>query len=49
LRPGWDIIFIARTPAAMTNYAKLDESVRNLLFRAGLFVGEYEGVRPGTN
>jgi ribonuclease P protein component len=49
LRPGWDIIFIARTPAAMTSYAKLGESVRNLLFRAGLYVGEYEGVSPGTN
>jgi ribonuclease P protein component len=49
LQPGWDIIFIARTPAAMADYANLGISVRNLLFRAGLFVGNYEGVRPGTN
>ena len=49
LQPGWDIIFIARTPAAMTGYAKLGESVRNILCQAGLFVGKYEGVRPGTN
>ena len=49
LQPGWDIIFIARTPAAIADYTNLGKSVRNLLFRAGLFVGDYEGVRPGTN
>ena len=49
LQPGWDIIFIARSPAARTDYASLRKSVRDLLFRAGLLVGEYEGVRPGAN
>ena len=49
LRPGWDIIFIARSPAARDNYASLGKSVRGLLFRAGLLMGEYEGVCPGTN
>lgn len=49
LKPGWDIIFIARNPAAGVDYIKLGKSVRKLLFRAGIFVGEYEGISPGTN
>lgn len=49
LQPGWDIIFIARTPAAGTNYSNLSNSVRKLLLRAGLSVGEYEGVSSGAN
>lgn len=49
LRPGCDIIFIARSPAAAADYAGLEKSVRGLAFRAGLFAGEYEVVRPGAN
>jgi ribonuclease P protein component len=49
VQPGWDIIFIARIPAATTDFENLGKSVRKLLFRAGLIVGEYEGIRPGTN
>jgi len=49
LQPGWDIIFIARSPAARASYANLGKSVWGLLLRAGLLVGEYEGVRPGAN
>jgi len=49
LQPGWDIIFIARAPAAGADYMNLEKSVRELLFRAGIFVGEYEGVSPGAN
>ena len=49
LPSGWDIIFIARSSAAKSNYASLGNSVRGLLFRAGLLVGEYEGVCPGAN
>ena len=49
LRPGWDIIFIARSSAARDNYASLGKSVKGLLLQAGLLVGEYEGVCPRTN
>lgn len=49
LQPGWDIVFIARSPAARVNWASLGESVRGLLFRAGLLMEEHEGVCPGTN
>jgi ribonuclease P protein component len=35
LKPGWDIIFIAR-PAANTGYANLRRSVTGLLFKASL-------------
>ena len=49
IQPGWDIIFIARSSAARANYVSIGNSVRGLLLRAGLLVGEYEGVCPGTN
>ena len=49
LQPGWDIVFIARSPVTMANYAGLGKSVRGLLFRAGLLMGEYEGVYPRNN
>ena len=49
LQPGWDIVFIARSPVVTANYASLGKSVRDLLSRAGLLMGEYEGVRPPTN
>jgi ribonuclease P protein component len=49
LRNGWDIILIARGSAAQADYKTLEKCVRDLLVRAGLSVGEYEGVRPGVN
>lgn len=49
IKPGWDIILIARNPAASADYKSLGRTVRNLLFKAGLFVGEYEGVSPGAH
>jgi ribonuclease P protein component len=49
LPPGWDIIVIARNPAANTDYYTLGKSVGNLLKRAGLFGGEHEGNRPGVD
>lgn len=48
-KTGWDIVFIARNRAATADYKSLGKAVRNLLFRAGLFVGEYEGVSPGAH
>jgi ribonuclease P protein component len=49
LQPGHDIVIIARASAAKADYSRLVKSVENLLFKAGLLVGEYEGVSPGTN
>ncbi|OGO20560.1 MAG: ribonuclease P protein component [Chloroflexi bacterium RBG_16_50_11] len=49
VKPGWDIIFIARVPAANADYVDLGKSVRKLLLRAGLIIGENEGNRPFTN
>jgi ribonuclease P protein component len=48
LTPGWDIVFIARVPAAEAGYAGLSLAVRELLRRAGL-IKEYEGISPGVN
>ena len=36
LQPGWDIIFIARSPAAKANYTNLEKLVKSLLLRAGV-------------
>jgi ribonuclease P protein component len=44
LRPGWDIVFIARLSATGVNYAELEMAVKDLLFRAGLLVESYESV-----
>ena len=42
LKPGWDIIFIARPPTAGADFAGLDKSVQGLLSRAGLLTRKYE-------
>jgi len=44
LKPGWDIIFIARPAAGRTDYVSLEKSVSDLLSRARLLVGEDDGV-----
>ncbi|MBI4267230.1 MAG: ribonuclease P protein component [Chloroflexi bacterium] len=36
LKPGWDIVFIARQGAAKSGYAELKRAVEDLLFRAHL-------------
>jgi ribonuclease P protein component len=33
---GWDIVLIARVPAAVADYKSLEKSVRKLLLRAGI-------------
>jgi len=45
LKPGWDIIFIARRSVATADYAKLEKSVKGLLSRAQLMAEEYEEIR----
>lgn len=49
VRPGWDIILIARVPAAAADYTDLEKSARKLLMKAGLIVGENEGNSLGAN
>jgi ribonuclease P protein component len=49
LPPGWDIILIARNSAALADYHTLGKSVGNLAKRAGIFMGEHEGNRPGVD
>lgn len=36
LQPGWDIIFIVRSPAAKANYIELEKLVKHLLLRASI-------------
>jgi len=42
VEPGWDIVFIARSPAAGADFASLEKSVQGLLSQAGLLTREYE-------
>jgi ribonuclease P protein component len=49
VKAGWDVVLIARIPAAIAGYAALNRSVSGLLNRAGLLTGEDESVSPGAN
>jgi len=49
LKPGWDIIFIARSEAANANYTVLEKAVDSLLSQAHLLVEEYEGICVEAN
>ncbi|MBA7484282.1 Ribonuclease P protein component [subsurface metagenome] len=49
LRPGWDIIFIARPPAAVVDYARLRKSIEGLLYQAQLLRTNNEKVCLKTN
>ena len=40
LKSGWDIVFIARAPAATANYTDLERRVRGLLSQAFVISGE---------
>jgi ribonuclease P protein component len=42
IKPGWDIILIARPAAATADYASLEKSIKGLLSRAQLLMREYE-------
>ncbi|MDO8569053.1 MAG: ribonuclease P protein component [Dehalococcoidales bacterium] len=49
LRPGRDIIFIVRAPAAGVSFADLKQAARVLLLRAGILMEDHEGVYPEAN
>ncbi len=49
IKPGWDVIFIARPAVATADYANLGKSVKGLLSRAQLLMREYEEVRLSIN
>ena len=49
LRTGWDIVVIARGPAAQAEFSDLKKTVEGLLIKARLAAGEHEAVGSGTN
>ena len=49
LRPGWDIVFVARPAAAMADYAELKRTIEGLLLRAQLLVENHEEIRLRAN
>lgn len=44
LKPGYDIVFIARLPSAEAKYSQIEESIKDLLLNAGLIAGENESI-----
>lgn len=48
IKPGWDIVFIARPAAVTADYHELKRSAEKLLLRARL-INENETVRAGVN
>ncbi len=42
IKPGWDVVFIARLAAATADYANLERSVKGLLSQAQLLMRDYE-------
>lgn len=46
---GWDIVVIARGPAAQADFQTLKRTVGDLLAKAGLRVGENENTGAGIN
>lgn len=49
LLPGFDVVIIARAPAAGADYSAMKETTEGLLLRAGLLMGEYEGSSSKTD
>jgi ribonuclease P protein component len=49
LKPGWDIVFIARAGAAGAGYAEIEKDVRALLAEANLIAGDYEEAFSRAN
>jgi ribonuclease P protein component len=49
VKPGWDIIIIARIPALNTTFWDLSKSVRQLLDRAGILAEENESSSSQTD
>jgi len=48
IKPGWDIVLIARPAAVTADYHEVKRSIEKLLFRARL-INENEMVRAGIN
>jgi ribonuclease P protein component len=40
IQPGWDCLFIARSPAAEADYHEIEEAVAQLLWRADVLIHE---------
>ena len=49
VKPGWDIVFIARPAVAGADFVSLEETVEVLLSRAELLIRKYEEICPGVD
>ena len=44
LRPGWDLVFIARNPIREASFGQVDQAVHQLLRRAGLLEATHKAL-----
>ena len=49
VKPGWDIVLIARPAAGAADYRAIQGSVVDLLSRHKILADKYEGIGPGAN
>jgi ribonuclease P protein component len=49
IKPGWDIVLIARASAATAGYTDIEKEVRTLLAQANLLAGDYEEAFSRAN
>ena len=49
LKPGWDVVFIARLAAGSASYVGMEKSGTGLLSRAGLLAKEDDGIGVKTD
>jgi ribonuclease P protein component len=49
VKTGWDIVIIARVPAAGAQFKELNNTVLRLFGKAGLLVGANEDISHGAN
>ncbi len=49
LKPGWDIVCIARPPVATQSYSVIAPVTKSLLMRAGVLSKDYEKTCSGAN
>jgi len=45
IKEGWDLVFIARNPIREASFKQVDQTIRQLLRRAGLLKTNYIEVR----
>ena len=49
IKPGFDLVFVARQPIRRASYAQIEQSLEYLLKKSGLLLSGSTGVNRGTS